>query len=390
MTNRVIDDNGYMTIKNNPVSRAGVFQYLAKSVDPDHPSPNQLVNVYRPAEELQKPECLDSFKTLPIIDDHAMLGDGKNGTVAPEKKVTHGITGEGVDFRGDVLYSDIKIFSNGLQKSIQSGKRGLSLGYRCNYEKRSGSFAGKSYDYVQRDLRGNHLALVDRPRNDVYVLDESTPSMTFDHLDLSITEKETTMPVDKEALDAALKPVMDAMDALTKRLDAKDEAEKKIEAEEKAALDKKAKDEEANKDKDKDKDIETKVEDGKKAMDAMDVALKDTQKALKDTQDALETVKKDGMKSLLKEMSQRTDLAAKVTPLVGTFDASEMTVHEVAKYAVDKLKLTCDSGHEVSAINAYLAARITQGGGKSVSFDSKDAPKSGAMDEALKQSNEVA
>lgn len=48
MTARQEDQNGYITIENNPISRSGVFQYLGRNVgDAD---PDRIVNVYRPAE----------------------------------------------------------------------------------------------------------------------------------------------------------------------------------------------------------------------------------------------------------------------------------------------------------------------------------------------------
>ena len=48
-TARHNDANGFITIDANPISRAGVFEYLGSSIDPQA-EPNKLYKVYRPAE----------------------------------------------------------------------------------------------------------------------------------------------------------------------------------------------------------------------------------------------------------------------------------------------------------------------------------------------------
>ena len=121
-----------------------------------------------------------------------MLGPREEGlTPAELLKGVHGTTGENIEFKDGILYAPIKVFSETLANLIESGKTALSLGYRCIYEKASGIFDGQPYDYIQRNLRGNHLALVDAARCDVAVLDNH---MAFDHFDLALdNSKETTM-----------------------------------------------------------------------------------------------------------------------------------------------------------------------------------------------------
>ena len=68
---RQIDNNDYVTIENNPISRSGIFQYLGKQIDAGA-VPDKIYNVYRPDEEFNE-EAINSFKLLPWIDDHVML-----------------------------------------------------------------------------------------------------------------------------------------------------------------------------------------------------------------------------------------------------------------------------------------------------------------------------
>lgn len=346
MTARQIDENGFITIEANPITRSGVFPYLGRSIGA--PEPDKIYYVYRPPEELADPECINSFKLLPIVDDHDMIGPSDEGLLPAEKKGTHGVVGETIEFRGNVLYATIKIFSEALANLIKQGKKDLSLGYRCVYEKATGTFAGQAYEYVQRSLRGNHLALVDQARCDVAVLDSR---FTFDKLDLFEKEEKK---MDKQAFDAMddkLSKVVGAVEALTKRLDAKDEAEKA--EQEKAAADKKAADEaaaaEAAKKKEGEDEDEENKEDTAKAMDSLN-------KSLKVAMDKIETLEKGGIKSIMGEIKSRDELANKISRHVGAFDHSEMTASEVAAYGVEKLGLKCEKGQERAALDGFFHA----------------------------------
>lgn len=63
------------------------------------------------------------------------------------------------------------------------------------------------------------------------------------------------------------------------------------------------------------------------------------------------------VKAVLGQIAKRDQLASQLSGFVGTFDASEMTLDEVAKYGVKKLEIPTMDGQEVSAIMAYLHGR---------------------------------
>ena len=382
-TARQTDDNGFIIIADNPISRAGIFQYLGSSIDP-MANPNEIYNVLRPESELADPECINSFKLIPIVDDHTMIGT--NYTPAEEKGV-HGSTGENVRFENNVLFSNLKIFSDTLAKLIESGKRHLSLGYKCVYEKASGVFNGQSYDYIQRNLRGNHLALVDQSRCDVLVLDTKE---CFDYADVKIelkkysaTSQEPQMTITAEqlktTLDEALKPIKARLDAF----DAAEE-EKKKDAEKESA-DKKAADEAAEKEKtdkeaaDKKAKDESETEAEKEKAKGMDAA------EVKKLNDKIEALEKDGMKTIMTQIGARDKLVARLTPHIGTFDAKEKTLGEVAKYGVEKLQLKCAEGQEIAALDGFLHNRPNPLEQKTVSMDGKtQASEGGAVHKYLK------
>jgi mutator protein MutT len=388
------DLNGYITVEKNPISRSGVFQYLGRSIGA--PEPDKIYNVYRPAEEFT-PETLESFRLIPIVNDHTMLGPPEAGLVPAEEKGVHGTTGEDVVFEDGVLYAPLRIFSETLSRMIESGKTALSLGYRCVYEKASGIFDGQRYDYVQRNLRGNHLALVDAARCDVAVLDNH---MAFDHFDLALDNTKEKIMADedmKDRLKKAEDELKECKDWIAGRMakDAAEEEEKK-KAEDEAAKEAKDAEEEAKKkeaedakardamsEEEKAKADEKKAEDEEKEKkESMDAAeLKRVSAELKSVKSAMDSLTKVTHKSLLSEVSRRDALAAQLSKHIGTFDHADKTLGEVTKYGIEKLGLDCPAGHEETALNAFFAAKKLSDTG--FALDAKPAKRSGELDTYL-------
>ena len=109
MTARNYDDNGWFEITDNPISREGIFPYSSAQIG--GPEMGKIYRVFRPAEELGADDALASFRLLPIIDDHTMLGEG--GEAAEDVGVA-GVIGENLRVVDGVLLANLKIFSNTL------------------------------------------------------------------------------------------------------------------------------------------------------------------------------------------------------------------------------------------------------------------------------------
>ena len=184
-----IDENGFWLVEDNPVSIEGVFPYLGKTID-KRLEPDRIYQVLRPFEELSNPETLKSFDGIPFIDDHEMLGEGFTPV---DKRPAAGVMMNPRAENG-TLRADLKIFSEGLKDKIAGGKKELSLGYQCTYELRRGVWNGQPYDAIQRNVRGNHIALVDQGRMGagVRVYDRA---ITCDALDIT---KEITSPANQK------------------------------------------------------------------------------------------------------------------------------------------------------------------------------------------------
>jgi hypothetical protein len=64
-------------------------------------------------------------------------------------------------------------------------------------------------------------------------------------------------------------------------------------------------------------------------------------------------------KEFLKEISERDELADKLSNIIGVFDHADKTLDEVAEYGVKELGLRCKKGHEASVLQGYLAAKTS-------------------------------
>ncbi len=334
---RQYDTNGWFEVKNNPISKVGVFYYLGKDI-PGAPDPAKLYAVYRPAEELSDPDTLESLKLLPWIDEHAMLGSEESGNTPAENKGVGGVLGQDVYFdeESEQVFGNIKCWSEAQAGAIDSGKDQLSCGYRCKYEWCDGEYKGQPYQVIQRKLRGNHLALVKTGRMgpEVAVLD------SFDNLgDIEMVDKvneddkektaaaadegeggEGVVEVGEMSLDDALAAVNKLMPILQKFAAAASGG---------AAADPIA---------DTPVDVANDEADDKKpAAVAMDAAALTSK--------------------VMGEIARRDVLAGRLSEFVGAFDHSAMTESQVAAYGVTKLKLPLVKGQEVAVLQGYLFGR---------------------------------
>lgn len=158
-----VDDNGYITWVDVPLTREGIFDYLGREIDPNGKmglEPEKIYKVYRPKSEVCKDSFVKSLEQKPLVDDHTMLGE--LGQPA-EKKGVHGVLSD-VKVVGNELHGTITVWSDTLKRKIMSGKRELSLGYQGVLRKQHGRFMGQDYDFVQHSLSANHIALVDLAR----------------------------------------------------------------------------------------------------------------------------------------------------------------------------------------------------------------------------------
>lgn len=170
---KIIDHNNFWYIEKNPISKTGVFPYLGREIGYPGLEPNKIYYVLRSEQELMSPEAIKSFELLPITKGHRMLGPQDQGLTPAEKIPQQGVVGEKVFAEGDTLYANIKVTSEQAKNDINNGLKELSLGYFCRWVKETGEYKGRHYDFAQKNIRGNHLAIVPLGRmgHDVRVMD---------------------------------------------------------------------------------------------------------------------------------------------------------------------------------------------------------------------------
>jgi uncharacterized protein len=213
---RQMDWNGFMEVRDNPISKEGVFPYRGDEI-PGAPNPEEIYWVYRPADELARQETIDSFKLMPFIDEHEVLG---RGGMPAERKGIQGTIGEQVYFDPPYLRANIKIHSSAAQSLIKAGKVELSPCYGCDWSAEVGSFEGKPYQYVQRNIMGNHLALVEEGRTGPDVAVQDHRKFTLDSAEL------LPMALAPEDMEAIKTMVLELLTAQKTPGDADPEAEK--------------------------------------------------------------------------------------------------------------------------------------------------------------------
>lgn len=413
VSKRSRDANGYWLIKDNPISKVGVYPYMGSEL-PAHLGlePNKVYYVYRPAETLNDPETIDSFMGLPFIDDHEWLG--QDGTPAEQKGV-QGVTVGSVYFDAPYLKSDIKVFSDSAQKLIKSGKVELSPGYKCAYRVEAGTFEGKKYDLVQYNMRGNHLALVTEGRTgpDVAVQDhmfltfdsmeyiamEFTPeqlaqiqAMIADAVAKALADKTPETPAgdevpdpEKKATDVEVSPV--AAEAVVETTaEVKEIAEALVEAV--AEVEQAAQAvEEATTTADSAAAIKRhttamanfrKVQAGgkKQTQDAAGIAALTAQVAELTKKLEANTVDAAGIAG---QIAARDKLATRLSEHIGTFDHSAMSLVDVAKYGAEKVGITLVAGSEVPVMDAWLHGRKPEVPGEVNTHDSANVESLGSL-----------
>ena len=217
-TEREYTDEGFLKVPAR-ISRTGIQEYFAIEMGLTDRDPKDKVRVYRPEEEVFTDSSLNSFTNKPVTNNHPPELVNTNNS----RQYTVGMSGHEVVRDGDFVKTILHITDAEAISNIEAGKVELSNGYTADIEWTPGvTPEGEQYDAVQRNIKGNHIAIVERGRAgpSCRVADNSPESG-----DLAMP-KITIDGVDYEVSDQAAQ----AVGKLQKRLvDAESEAEKKDE-----------------------------------------------------------------------------------------------------------------------------------------------------------------
>ena len=148
------EPEGYLLCLNVPVARTGIQEYLPAELGIAGSAP---VPVYRPEEEVFSEATIASFEGMPVTNDHPPDGVDVFNIRALQKGHAHNVR-RGSGEESDLLLADLIITDPALITAILGdGKREISCGYTYELCEENGR-------YIQRKIRGNHVAVVDAGR----------------------------------------------------------------------------------------------------------------------------------------------------------------------------------------------------------------------------------
>jgi hypothetical protein len=149
--------DGYLVAEARSV-RTGIQQYLGSEVGK---ADMDVVNVYRPEEEVFADASLQSFSHSPMTMNHpadAVTADNW-------KELSVGEVSTAAKRDGEWVMLPLILKDRAAIDAVKAGKCELSAGYTCTLDWTPGETPeGEAYDAIQRNIKINHLAVVDKAR----------------------------------------------------------------------------------------------------------------------------------------------------------------------------------------------------------------------------------
>lgn len=173
--------DGYL-VSTPRIARTGIQEYQAGELGIAALNDETPIRVYRPEDEVFHADSLHSMAHRPVTVEHpTTLVDAGNW-----KEYAVGLTGDEVVRDGEFIRVPMSVMDSRAIADVMDGKVELSVGYTADLDWTPGTTPdGQTYDAVQRNIRGNHLAIVDAARGgkELRVIDakpstRETPTMT--------------------------------------------------------------------------------------------------------------------------------------------------------------------------------------------------------------------
>lgn len=202
---------GYLRVWAS-IARTGIQHYT----DAD----GSVRREYRPASEVGAPESLASFAGKAITMEHPpVLLDSEN-----TKNYQVGFTGSEIVYDNGFVRAVMTVTDQETIDKVMNGDvREVSAGYKVSYDATPGvTDGGEHYDGIQKDISGNHVAIVRRGRAGPQVKlhldrqDAADPSLlsieenqtmtakvTFDGAEFEVSES-VALAITKEREDASM------------------------------------------------------------------------------------------------------------------------------------------------------------------------------------------
>lgn len=139
------------------ISRTGIQDYTARELGIE--GTNRTIRLYRPADEVFKPESYSTFERQTLTNSHP---DG-DVSAANYRQVTSGDVhdvapaADGINLGANLYVKD----ASTIEMVVSYDKNQISCGYSFVLDMTPGTTPdGEAYDGVMRDIQGNHVAIV--------------------------------------------------------------------------------------------------------------------------------------------------------------------------------------------------------------------------------------
>lgn len=357
------DLNGFLIIKDNPIAKAGVFDYLLSEVFSQvEKDKDKIVRVCREFSNLQANK--DLFKGKPIKWEHYWVG--KEGETQTADGAIFG------DVRADEPYlkADLIIYNKDLIAKIEAGEVvELSPAYEADIEAGEGSYNGEGYAFKQKLKEVNHLAVVETGRSgsDLRIYDEKKTEGKMKTKDKGLIRSLIAKLKDEEAQlqeDSSTEAIAKILEISNSEGSDNEKLLSIIEFIK--GLSNEAKDEEAEKESEtEDEEVEKETQDEEAEVEVKEITLKPdelveliekvTDSKIKKLQDSLNVENKNIAKAY-KEVSQA---------LGTSFDFMDKSASEIYKFGYEaltkqKLQDSLDSKSAFIAVSNMKAQKVAQ------------------------------
>lgn len=158
---RFKDQDGHLHVRATNLSKATVNPYRGSEI-PNYATlgldPARIYQLFRDPTELAK--AAPTFNNLRLMSRHVAVS-----ATDPQEKLVAGSTGTDARFESPYLVNSLVIWRQEDIDDVESQEKcQLSCGYYYDADMTPGTWQGSQYDGVMRNLRGNHVALVEAGR----------------------------------------------------------------------------------------------------------------------------------------------------------------------------------------------------------------------------------
>lgn len=377
-------DNGFLDIPGS-FTRVGVFPY--------RDGKGGLRRELRLPEEVFNQDSMDTLKRVTVTNTHPFEGFVDTGN---SKSVSVGFTGDNIEKNGINLDGMVTITEqNAINDVNEKKKEELSCGYDCDLEHTSGVYNGERYDAIQRNIRYNHVAIVENGRagSKIKLHLDSQDAIMIDKSELGDNFMEhITIEGKKFDVDPELKKALD-QEFLKIKKDAMNEAETQAKTDQEKEMEKK--DQEVEKVKEDNVELQKKVDakDIDEKVKADNDSLKADNETMKKKLDVIDKkeseIKLDSVVSFAKsymgdkyDVSGKTEMDIKKDIVAKRFDGSTIKLDSKTdgyfEHAYDGIVADFDL-HQ--AESADLGGAINKNRVDGANLDEGDKPRLDSEDE---------